>query len=450
MKKYLLLILLNLLLVYCSYAQQPNWGYGPAISVTSNGSSITYSAYDYEQNQTHSGSASGVITYINNDGVLAWQDNGYINYVIYDVKLHNFVSSSYSQSNVTSFKNNNQVVASMNNSYIEYATYDAYQHQWQHSYYSSSNPVSLIVADGVVASMNASYVEYATYDAMQHQWMHSYYSQSNGNTLTNDNGVVASKNNSYIEYAVYDPQRHQWMHSYYSSSNAGTLLNNYSVVASYNGSYIEYAVYDPDKGSWEHSYSSGSSITNFYLDNGTVRWTQGSTSYSRGYDGSWGSGTTRLKCWFYPSATSGAAPLFSYFACMSIGADSYSYNTDDNHTISRKNGWKYYKNGGNYNPVLTVSNSAANSTCSQNIIISATENKKGLPIYIQNPVKEKLVIHNYADFTGDEIVIFDLVGKQLYRGLLSNSSSAEIPVENFASGLYILKIGNSTVKWIKE
>jgi hypothetical protein len=71
--------------------------------------------------------------------------------------------------------------------------------------------------------------------------------------------------------------------------------------------------------------------------------------------------------------------------------------------------------------------------------------KEELIIY-PNPAKNELRIKNYELGDGKDIEIYDVLGK-LYRPIIRNSS---IVISSLNSGVYFLKIGARTGKFIKE
>jgi hypothetical protein len=65
-----------------------------------------------------------------------------------------------------------------------------------------------------------------------------------------------------------------------------------------------------------------------------------------------------------------------------------------------------------------------------------------------NPVKDVLIIEfEDINLVGEVVIIFDLFGKEMLNEVLSNDN---INVSQLPSGVYILKINNYTVKFVKE
>src|SRR5689334_15589543 len=118
------ILLSNCILFFVLHAnaQFPNWGWGPAITVTPNGSSINCSVYDPVLSQNMTASYSNASNYINSQGVVAWTYNYNAYVVTYDINLHSFRSDWWGASTTTfsHFSNADGIVA-WSNGYNAYA-----------------------------------------------------------------------------------------------------------------------------------------------------------------------------------------------------------------------------------------------------------------------------------------------------------------------------------------
>ena len=87
------------------------------------------------------------------------------------------------------------------------------------------------------------------------------------------------------------------------------------------------------------------------------------------------------------------------------------------------------------------------------VAIVETDNYPSLQIY-PNPVNDKLTITNYE---GGEVTIYDVMGRRVAAvetgrapSLQTTSPETAIDVSNLPSGMYFIKIGEKTAKFVKE
>jgi PKD repeat protein len=125
--------------------------------------------------------------------------------------------------------------------------------------------------------------------------------------------------------------------------------------------------------------------------------------------------TSNIYCRFYNAVSSGSAPLITCFNCLSIGANSYSYNCGDGHTITRRWAWKQYNNAGNYSPQLTVFNSSNNTTCNStvNVDVGIEELAAMNAIILSpNPATNEFMIKSRVLGTEriENVEIYDFIG----------------------------------------
>ena len=72
-----------------------------------------------------------------------------------------------------------------------------------------------------------------------------------------------------------------------------------------------------------------------------------------------------------------------------------------------------------------------------------------LKIY-PNPVKEQLTVKNEQLSEGSVIEIYDAAGKLQKSKIVNLQSAIVIDVSHLSSGIYFLKAGDNTVKFVKE
>jgi len=455
MKKNLLYLAINIAIVANCNGQYPNWGWGPAITVTLNGSSITCSVYDPVLGQNMTSSQSNATNYINSQGVVAWNYSYNAHVVIYDVNLHSFKSDSWGASTTTfsHFTNTDGVVAWTNEYTANVAVYNPVQQQWDYDYWygNTSTFSNFTNANGVVAWSNDYNVSAVMYSSQQ--WKYDWWA---GSTTTfsnfiNAEGVVAWSNSDQSNAAVYDPFLQQWKRDYWYNSTAtySHFINAYGVVAWSNDYNANAAVYDPVQQQWKRDWWGASTTTfsAFNVTNGTLNYANSSTNYQKGYNinsHQWQDNySTNIYCMFYNSTSNGNAPVITFFNCLSVGANSYSYNCGDGHTIIRRWAWKQYDNAGSYSPQLTVFNSSNNSTCNATINVgvgieelNATNNIAIFP----NPVHSQLIIDDVG-FTISKIEIYNLIGEKIFNQQPeANGSKLYIDVSSLSPGIYCVKV----------
>ena len=84
-------------------------------------------------------------------------------------------------------------------------------------------------------------------------------------------------------------------------------------------------------------------------------------------------------------------------------------------------------------------------------IVSATLNNQ-IRVY-PNPTNGQLRIKNYELKENDIIEIYDVVGQKVGANLCVRPINAEtitIDISHLASGMYFLKVGNKTARFVKE
>ena len=379
-----MLLLVGLLCAVTSFAQYPNWGWGPAITTSLSGATLTCTTFDPVLQTNKTTTISSVDMFINNDGVVATVSSaGMVKGVIYDVNLGTWKQSQFSGNTGNTIQNSHGVISFVSAAgTVGAATYDAHAQVWKwNSSFSSNTGNTVINQDGVVAWVSSSgTVGAALYDPAASAWKwNSSFSSNTGNTIQNIHGVVGWVSASgTVGGAVYDPAAAIWKWNSSFSSNSGNALVNFSGVLAWisNSGTIGGAVYDPDASiwKWNSSMSSSSNNTNLGIQDGTIYWTGSSGSQQYGYNiGSkvWQNNyNTDIYCKYFSSHSSGDAPLLTYLWCMSIGANSFTHTAGDGHTIFRRWGWKQYDTPGTYTPSLVVANSIGNTTCNLNVTVN--------------------------------------------------------------------------------
>ncbi len=111
-----------------------------------------------------------------------------------------------------------------------------------------------------------------------------------------------------------------------------------------------------------------------------------------------------------------------------------------NKNIVWKNGVELYDMGSQVVNAICLPSSA--TTAVENIEI---QNPQNLQVY-PNPVKDKLFIQSETGISKFEI--YDITGKQILTGNMANVKS--INISALPTGVYVLKIGNYSGKFVKE
>lgn len=106
-----ILTLFFCLFVQICFASQPNWGWGPAITATLNGTTLNCSTIDPNTNNTVTTTISGVANYINNDGIVAYvTPAGTVGGITYDINTASFQTNTFS-SNSDTITNEDGIIA---------------------------------------------------------------------------------------------------------------------------------------------------------------------------------------------------------------------------------------------------------------------------------------------------------------------------------------------------
>jgi hypothetical protein len=441
-------------------AQNTNWGTGLPITVTVNGTYLDLSVYDpiIGSTKTTSLNVGSNPNYQNADGIVAAisSSSGYMNVAIYDINLHAFITNYWSSTTSTfsNFLNSDGVVAWTNSNYADAAIYDPLLQAWQHNYWSSTTSTfsDFSNSNGVVAWTNSNYADAAVYDASLQAWQHNYWSSTTStfSNFSNSNGVVAWTNDNYTDAAVYDPSLQSWQHTYWSSTTStfSNFSNNSGIVAWTNSNYVDGAVYDPSLQTWKHTYWSASTSTfsNFLNTDGTITYTNSSGNNKYGYNinsQSWQSNyNTDLYCKMFASKSSGQAPLITYFWCLTIGANSYSYNCGDGHTVTRRWAWKQYNNSGTYNPTLTIFNSSQNSTCNAVINVNTGITEETTPNFqiFPNPFSSSTTLQINKTFNDATLKVYNSYGLLVKQISKFTEQKITLHRDNLPCGLYFIRM----------
>ena len=368
-----LLPLLFSFIICDGFAQFYNWGWGPPISVTQNGSTITCTVWDPALNTSRSQSYQGVEEWSSVDGVVATLSNaGVVQGIVYDVDLSSFRDEGFSFVSNTAVSNADGIVAWVTGSgTVGAAIYDPAAHLWREDDLSFSAGTNIINRHGVVSWLTGSgTVGAAVYDAGTQQWKDDTFSFSAGTTMFNQDGVVAWLTGSgTVGAAVYDPANGQWMDDQFSFSAGTSMVLEDGVVAWRTGSgTIGAAAYNWNSDQWvDGNFSFGTQNTGLGILDGTVHWSNDSGAQKQGFTaaGQWQSDVNTVpRCAYHPVEVGGSGPPhIGYLWCLSIGASSYSHDCGDGHSITRRWAWKQYATPGTYQPELTVLSAAASSTC---------------------------------------------------------------------------------------
>lgn len=366
---------LSLSLLFCCgvvHAQFYNWGWGPPISVTQNGGTITCTVLDPLTDQIRTTSLTSVASWTHDDGVVATvSPTGTVRAVVYDIDLSTYQEAQLSSNSGNTVSNVDGIVAWVSaTGIVGGAIYDPWRQQWQQDQLSSNSGNQIQNRDGVVSWVSASgIVGAAVYDPGLGQWMDDQFSSNSGNVVQNRDGVVAWVSASGIlGVAVYDPSIGQWVDEQLSSNTGNAVVSGQGVVAWKSASGIlGAAAYDWNTNTWnDQQFSSSSSNTMPTIMDGTVHWSNSNGAQRYGYSdaGQWQSNTnTAVRCEYHAEVVGSGTPRIAYLWCLSIGASAYSHSCGDGHTITRRWAWKRYANSGVYQPQLTVFSSVSNSTC---------------------------------------------------------------------------------------
>lgn len=431
-----------------SFGQFYNWGWGPPITVTESGSSITCSVYDPILEQTRTTSVSSVDLWIHDDGVVATVSaSGIVSGTIYDLALGLFRTSQFSSNTGNTISNSDGVIAWVSSAgSVGGAVYDPALQQWNSSQFSSNTGNTVINRDGVISWVSESgTVGGAVYDPALQQWRHSQFSSNSGNQVQNKDGVIAWVSSSgTVGGAIYDMSIGQWNSSQFSSNTGNTLVLGQGVLAwrSESGT-IGGAAYDWDSNNWTSSqFSSSSSNTDLVIVDGTVQWSNSGGPQKYGFNAShqWQNGVnTTVQCDYHVVRASGVgAPYVAYLWCMTIGASSYSHQCGDGHLITRRWAWKAYTNPGTYSPELSVFNSISNSGCTGEVHFSGNS----VAELDDTGALDVIVRHGSVFVSGPvalgELSLFDAQGRCVHTANTAQASTVlPLPV---VDGVYLLRV----------
>lgn len=440
---------------FYSKAQNVNWGWGPEITTSLSGQTLTCSVYDPIQMNTVTQTYSYVNGLMHNEGVVSWYDGFNVHVTIYDVKYHMFDHQSYSNSNQVQagdIKNLHRVVAWTNGYNMNCATYDASQSSWKHQSYSNSTNsfTNFLNKQSHVAWSNGYNVAMAVYDAEWQTWKQQSWSNSTNtySDFDHNEGLLAWTNGYNLNVAIYNPFTNNFSHQSYSNSNTlfGKFVNMNGMTAWNNGNNVCMVCYDPVTFNWEYnSVSVSQPLTGqFSIMNGVLSYNINGTMYNYGYNASatsWQSNFTTVPTCNLKVNQHNIANLVSV-TCLSIGAYNYAYNMGDNHIVTSRNAYKSYNNAGVYSINLNVSNAFLNNSCILTVTIASQSellNNGGFQLY-PSLIKQNEIIHLKSEEIIAEVQIANAVGKIIYMINNLHQHQVELPTKTFTPGVYLIKL----------
>ncbi len=449
--------------VATSLAQYPNWGWGPAITISQNGMTLNCSVFDPFLNTTRTTSVSNVDNYQYADGILAYvTPGGTVGGVTYDVNIGSWRTATFSGSSNTTIQNRDGVIAWVTGGgTVGGAVYDPNVQSWRYTTFSGSSNTLIDNQDGIVAWVTGGgTVGGAVYDPALQSWRYTTFSGSSNTSILNSDGVVAwVTGGGTVGGAVYDISLQSWRYTTFSGSSNTTIVNASGTIGWLTGGgTIGGAAYDHNLQSWRYTTFSGSSSnTGLYNTDGTIFWTGSSGLQHEGYNFStqnWQSNqNTELNCKMFVAQASGNAPLISYFWCMSVGANSYSYNSRAGHTITRRWGYKQYDNVGTFTPELTVFNSITNHLCNETVTVGGVGVAEAAAAYISispNPLQQGDRLEIKATKAIRNVSVCNMMGVAIYQTSAKSSSvSVDLSDLQLASGIYFVEVlmdGNAAVR----
>jgi hypothetical protein len=448
MKKYFLLLLA--LLPFLVSAQYPNWGWGPAMTVSMSGSTANLSVYDPFLSLTKTTSVYSVDVWQYEDGVFAWvTTGGTVGGVTYDVNTSNFQSNTFFSSSAIDILNRDGVIAFVSaGGTVGGAIYDPRQRSWEYNTFFSSSSIEVLNEDGVIAFVSAGgTVGGAVYDPVSQSWEYNtFFSSSSISAATQDGVIAFVSGGGTVGGAVYDIQSGSWKYNTFFSSSSISAVTGEGVIGFISGAgTVGGAVYDHFTGTWEYNtFSSSGSNSGLSVSDGTVYWISSSGSEHYGYNissGNWVDGyQTDRSCRYFVSHNSGPAPLITYLWCMSIGAGSYTHSCGDGHSITRRWGWKQYDAPGSYSPELTIYSSIGNSTCTGSVSVTGVGVEDALDQTLKvypNPVSANAQIFVEAQQMISGISILDVMGRELHQQQTSGMKErVDLDLMHLSTGIY--------------
>lgn len=426
-------------------AQFYDWGWGPPISVTQNGGTITCTVEDPLTGQIRTMSISSVASWTHDDGVVATvSPTGTVRAVVYDIDLSAYRETQLSSNSGNTVSNVDGIVAWVSaTGIVGGAIYDPWLQQWRQEQFSSNSGNQIQNRDGVVTWVSSTgVVGAAVYDPGMGQWRSTQLSSNSGNTVKNRDGIVAYVSDAGIlGAAIYDPSLGQWRQEQFSSNSGNSAVLGQGVVAWKSTSGIlGAAAYDRDSNSWRSAQLSSSSTNTMpTIVDGTVHWTNDNGAQRYGYTvaNQWQSdASTTVRCEYHAEVIGSGTPHIAYLWCLSIGASSYSHSCGDGHTITRRWAWKSYADGGAYQPQLAVFGSGSNSTC------STTLNFVGAGVEEAVPEQPSITwagdrIHISASAPIGAVEVMD-VGGRLLASSHANGTVADVQA-SLCEGIYLVR-----------
>lgn len=414
------------------YAQFPNWGWAPPISIDDNGSSITCTVTDPKTGQTKTRTETSVSSYIYKDGVLAWVSGSRTYAMVYDYNTGNWEYDFWSATDNLSLDHGIVAVQSATRTYL--AIYDPITQDWEYDFWTADGTV--INNDGIVAFQSSTRTYAAVYDASLNDWKSDFWTADG--LLTNNDGIVAFQSDTRTYVAAYDPVSRNWESDFWTAD--GNLVNRNGVVAFQSATRTYAVAYDPITRDWE---------SDFWIAGGSLSITDGTVYFGSEQKGYRSSSTdwrdnenTDLVCRMFVSESSGDSPLITYLTYLAVGASSNNYNCGDGHQISSRYAWKQFDNSGSYNINLTVYNNALNNTCSSSVTVTgntvSVNNVESADVAIYpNPTTGLFVIEGLGN-KAQQVRVYNSLGVQVEEGQFISGQT--IDLSDKPAGIYYVRV----------
>lgn len=136
-------------------------------------------------------------------------------------------------------------------------------------------------------------------------------------------------------------------------------------------------------------------------------------------------------------------------------ANSYFWNFGDGSTSADQSPTHIYASSGSYEVILVLTNDCGSDTFSIQISFIKTGvhqfelNQEQLTLY-PNPARDLVTLNNESTYQMQSVIVYNILGQVIYRGNTNNVNSFSINVQNYASGMYNVKIIMKDGSWLQR
>ena len=145
---------------------------------------------------------------------------------------------------------------------------------------------------------------------------------------------------------------------------------------------------------------------------------------------------------------------YTFGATNALNVADYSWNFGDGNTSTDEFPTHTYTQGGNYTVILIVSNECGSDTAEISINYTTSIYQLDLGneemVLYPNPAKDLITLENISKFKMESVTVYNILGQVIYTGKTKNENSYQLNVQQYASGIYNIRIFLTNGKFVQR